>query len=142
MLEAGCGVAELRPPSLSQFRNSAATTRCMITGIHAMFYSSDPDATRAFLRDILRLKANDVGGGWLIFPLTQAEVAVHPVENNESSAGTHEFSFYCDDIRATVTDLKSRGAEFSNEIEDTGWGLVTRLEIPGGCSALLYERKY
>ena len=114
----------------------------MITGIHAMFYSSDPDGTRAFLRDVLQLKANDVGGGWLIFPLNQAELAVHPVEDTEPATGTHEFSFYCDDIRAAVAELESRGAEFSGGIEDMGWGMVTRLEIPGGCSALLYQRKY
>ena len=107
-----------------------------------MFYSSDPDATRAFLRDVLQLKTNDAGGDWLIFPLSQAEVAVHPIEDSDATAGTHEFSFYCDDIHSTVTDLKSRGATFASDIQDTGWGLVTRLEIPGGCSALLYERKY
>src|SRR3954468_10951092 len=114
----------------------------MITGIHAMFYSSDPDATRTFLRDILKLPANDVGGGWLIFPVEQAEVAVHPVEDSDATAGTHEFSFYCDDIQAAVADLKSRGATFAAGIEDMGWGLVSRLQIPGGCSALLYQRKY
>ena len=81
----------------------------MIIGIHAMFYSSDPEATRAFLRDVLRLHANDVGGGWLIFPLNQAEVAVHPVDDTDAPAGTHEFSFYCDDVLATVADLKSPG---------------------------------
>ena len=107
-----------------------------------MFYSSDPDATRAFLRDTLQLKTNDAGGGWLIFPLDQSEVAVHPTDDTEAKPGTHEFSFYCDDIHKTVADLKSRGAKFKGDIEDTGWGLVTNLEIPGGCSAMLYERKY
>ena len=114
----------------------------MITGIHAMFYSSDPDATRKFLRDVLQLKANDVGGGWLIFPLNQAEVAVHPVEDTKAAAGTHEFSFYCDDIHSSVAEFQSRGADFNGKIEDQGWGLVTHLEIPGGCSAMLYQRKY
>ena len=114
----------------------------MITGIHAMFYSSDPDATRAFLRDVLQLKANDAGGGWLIFPVNEAELAVHPVDDTETAPGTHEFSFYCDDIHAAVAELKKRGAALAGEIEDTGWGLVTHLEIPGGCSALLYQRKY
>jgi catechol 2,3-dioxygenase-like lactoylglutathione lyase family enzyme len=114
----------------------------MITGVHAMFYSADPDATRAFLRDSLGMHANDVGGGWLIFPLTQAEVAVHPLEDGRPAAGAHEFSFYCDDINATVRDLESRGAKPSGNIEDMGWGLVIRLQIPGGCTALLYQRKY
>ena len=114
----------------------------MINGVHAMFYSSDPEATRAFLRDVLELQANDVGGGWLIFPFAQAEVAVHPTEDTDSTAGTHEFSFYCDDVHTTVSQLKTRGAKFSGPIEDTGWGLVTHLEIPGGCSVMLYQRKY
>ncbi len=114
----------------------------MINGIHAMFYSSDPDATRAFLRDVLKLSANDVGGGWLIFPVNDAELAVHPVEEGGSPAGTHNFSFYCDDVKATMTDLKSRGAKFKGDIQDMGWGLVTELEIPGGCNALLYEKRY
>jgi catechol 2,3-dioxygenase-like lactoylglutathione lyase family enzyme len=114
----------------------------MITGVHAMFYSSDPEATRAFLRDTMSMQANDVGEGWLIFPLPEAEVAVHPVEDEGAPAGTHNFSFYCDDIKATVAELKSRGAKFDGEIEDMGWGLVARLEIPSGCSALLYQKKY
>src|SRR6266576_1410572 len=114
----------------------------MITGVHAMFYSSDLEAARAFLRDVLQLKGNDVGGGWLIFPLSQAEVAVHPVEDTEATPGAQEFSFYCEDIHATAADLKSRGAKLSGEIEDMGWGLVVRLEIPGGCSGMIYQRKY
>jgi predicted enzyme related to lactoylglutathione lyase len=114
----------------------------MITGVHAMFYSSEPAATRAFLRDVLQLDANDVGQGWLIFSVHQAEVAVHPTDETEAAPGTHEFSFYCDDIEKMVAELKSRGAKFTGNVEDTGWGLVANLEIPGGCSALLYQRKY
>jgi catechol 2,3-dioxygenase-like lactoylglutathione lyase family enzyme len=114
----------------------------MINGVHAMFYSSDPEATRTFLRDVLQLQANDVGGGWLIFPVNQAEVAVHPTEDTGAPAGTHEFSFYCDDVYKTVAELKSRGANFSGEITDTGWGLVTNVQIPGGCSVMLYQKRY
>ena len=114
----------------------------MINGVHAMFYSSDPEATRSYLRDVLQLEANDAGGGWLIFPLKQAEVAVHPTEDTDSPAGTHEFSFYCDDINTTVAQLKSRGGTFEGEIEDSGWGLVTHLHMPGECSIMLYQRKY
>jgi hypothetical protein len=114
----------------------------MITGVHTMFYSSDPDATRNFLRDVMKLPSRDVGGGWLIFPMSEAEVAVHPVEDTDAAAGTHEFSFYCDNIESTVAELKTRGAKLSSKIDDMGWGLVTRLEIPGGCSALLYQKKY
>ena len=117
----------------------------MITGLHALFYSSDPEATRAFLRDQLGLPGHDVGQGWLLFPFRDAELGVHPVEEpatGGASAGRHEFSFYCDDIHQTVAELKSRGVEFAQEVEDRGWGFVTRLTIPGGCEALLFQPRY
>ncbi|OAI42980.1 hypothetical protein AYO41_03095 [Verrucomicrobia bacterium SCGC AG-212-E04] len=117
----------------------------MITGLHAMFYSSDPEATRAFLRDKLGLPANDVGGGWLIFGFPESELGVHPTEDaapHGAPAGTHQFSFFCDDIKQTVSELKARGVEFAEEISDTGWGLVTRLKIPGGCEAQIYQPRY
>ncbi len=110
-----------------------------------MFYSSDPEATRAFLRDKLGLPANDVGGGWLIFAFREAELGVHPTEDQSSSGsapGTHQFSFFCDDIQQTVADLRACGVEFAGDIVDTGWGLATRLKIPGGCEAQIYQPRY
>lgn len=115
----------------------------MIKGVHTMFYSSDPEATRAFLRDQLGLRATDVGGGWLIFGFKSAETGVHPVEGAESSpAGTHQFSFYCDDIETTVATLKARGVEFQHDVKDAGWGLVTTMKVPGGCEVQLYQPRY
>jgi hypothetical protein len=115
----------------------------MILGLHGLFYSSDAAATRAFIRDKLKLPFSDVGDGWLIFDLPQADMGVHPIDNEgKPAAGTHDLSFYCDDIKGTVADLKSRGVYFKKEIEDHGYGLVTHLTMPGGIEVQLYEPKY
>ena len=98
----------------------------MIRGMHAMFYSSEAEALRAFLRDKLGLPATDVGGGWLIFDLPEADMGCHPAEPGKGApSGTADISFYCDDIAATVAELKGRGVEFTQEVEDHGYGFVT-----------------
>ena len=96
----------------------------MIKGVHTMFYTSEPEALRAFLRDKLGFPATDVGDGWLIFDLPEADLGCHPADANDGApSGTHAISFYCDDIRATVAELKSRGVEFAGDVVDggTGW---------------------
>ena len=113
----------------------------MIRGLHGMFYSSQADAMRAFLRDQLRLPFTDVGGGWLIFDLPEADIGVHPVDEPAQS-GTQDISFYCDDIEGTVADLRARGIAFEGEIADQGWGHVTHFMMPGDVRVLLYEPKY
>ena len=115
----------------------------MIRGLHGLFYSSDAAATRAFLRDALRLPFNDVGEGWLIFDLPEADVGVHPIDDSgEPPANTHDVSFYCDDIHGTVADLRSRGVEFKSEPQDHGYGWVTHFTMPGGVEVQLYEPRY
>jgi hypothetical protein len=114
----------------------------MIRGVHTMFYSSRPEELRAFLRDVLRFPSADVGDGWLIFDLPEADMGVHPVEGEETPSGTPDISFYRDDIHATVAELTGRGVEFLGEVEDRGYGLVTRFKVPGGFSVQLYEPKY
>src|SRR2546421_4781636 len=116
----------------------------MIRGVHAMFYSSQADELRAFLRDKLGLPFTDVGSGWLIFDLAEAEMGVHPSDESHahSRAGTHSISFYCDDIKRTVADLKAKGVEFTNQIADAGYGLVTQFKLPGGVLADLYQPQY
>ena len=114
----------------------------MIRGVHTMFYCSQAEELRAFLRDKLGLKATDVGGGWLIFDLPEADMGVHPTEGGEPASGTADISFYCDDIAATVRELTSRGVESVHDIEDHGYGLVTRLKVPGGFDVQLYQPKY
>lgn len=113
----------------------------MIRGIHGLFYSSDPEATRAFFRDQVRLPGSDVGGGWLIFDLPEGDLGVHPIED-PNDAGVHDISFYCDDIHGTVADLQSRGVEFLRDVEDHGYGLVTYFKAPGGIKVQLYEPRY
>lgn len=115
----------------------------MIRGLHGLFYSSEPEAMRAFMRDKLRLPFSDVGEGWLIFDLPEGDVGVHPTgDSGGTRAGTHDVSFYCDDIQGTVADLKSRGVPFKGGIEDHGYGMVTYFTMPGGVEVQLYEPRY
>jgi hypothetical protein len=115
----------------------------MIKGVHTMFYTDKPDELRAFLRDKLRFPFTDVGGGWLIFDLPQADMGVHPSHDADGKRNaTHNISFYCDDIHATVKDLKSRGVEFTGDISDQGYGLVTHFKVPGDFEVQLYQPLY
>jgi len=114
----------------------------MIRGMHAMFYSSEADALRAFLRDKLGLSGTDVGGGWLIFDAPEADLGVHPIDGSEVASGSADISFYCDDIAQTVAELRARGVEFTQEPEDHGYGLVTFFNVPGGFKVQLYQPKY
>ena len=109
----------------------------MITGAHAIIYSTDADATRAFLRDTLGFDSVDSGGGWLIFALPPAELAVHPDETHR-----HELFLMCDDIHQTVSDLESRGVEIGGPITDEGWGLLTSIVVPGGGTLGIYEPRH
>jgi catechol 2,3-dioxygenase-like lactoylglutathione lyase family enzyme len=113
-----------------------------IKGVHTMFYSSEPEELRAFLRDKLGFNSfTDTGDGWLIFNLPEADMGVHPTEG-EPESGTRDISFYCDDIKATVKELKGRGVEFLTDVEDHGYGWVTRFKMPGNIEADLYQPKY
>ena len=115
----------------------------MIKGVHTMFYSSEPDALRAFIRDKLRFPYTDVGEGWLIFDLPEAEMGCHPADPAEGAvSGTPDISFYCDDIHKTVAELKARGVEFTDQVADHGYGLVTHFKMPGDCEVQLYEPRY
>ena len=118
----------------------------MIRGVHTMFYSSEPEALREFLRDKLGFGSwTDVGGGWLIFDLPEADMGVHPADpggEHGQPAGVHDVSFYCDDIHATVAELKDRGVAFTGEVADAGFGLATRFEMPGGVRAQIYQPRY
>ena len=118
----------------------------MIRGVHTMFYSAEPEALRAFLRDKLGFDSHtDVGGGWLIFDLPEADMGVHPADANAehgAPAGTHDISFYCDDLRATVAELEGRGVTFDGEVADAGFGLAIGFEMPGGVRVQLYQPHY
>lgn len=117
----------------------------MIKGVHTMFYSDDAEGMRAFLRDKLGFPYTDVGEGWLIFDLPEADMGVHPSDpegKHGAPAGTHDISFYCDDLEATVDELKARGVEFVGDIADAGFGLVTHFNMPGGVKVQLYQPRY
>jgi catechol 2,3-dioxygenase-like lactoylglutathione lyase family enzyme len=109
----------------------------VITGSHVIVYSRDAEADRAFFRDVLKYPHVDAGGGWLIFKLPPAEVAVHPAEGQPS----HELYLMCDDVSATVADLAAHGVACS-EVTDQGWGLLTQLKLPGGGEVGLYEPRH
>lgn len=109
----------------------------MITGAHSIIYSTDPEADRAFLRDVLQFPYVDVGHGWLIFGLPPAEVAVHPSEEN----GIHEFYLMSDDIHAFIAEMSRRGI-VSTEIESQPWGALTRITLPGGGKLGIYQPRH
>jgi len=118
----------------------------MIKGVHTMFFSSEPEALRTFLRDRLGFSSHtDVGGGWLIFDLPEADMGVHPSDERGSHgqpAGTHDISFYCEDLRATIEELEGRGVVFDGEVVDAGFGLMIHFRMPGGVRAQLYQPHY
>jgi len=109
----------------------------MINGAHAIVYSTNADADRAFLRDVLGLPHVDVGGGWLIFGLPPAEVAVHPSDANDA----HELYFMCDDVNAFVAAMAAREVACS-AIADRGWGLLTSVTLPSGGSLGVYQPRH
>jgi catechol 2,3-dioxygenase-like lactoylglutathione lyase family enzyme len=109
----------------------------MINGAHAIIYSSDAEADRAFLRDVLGFSGVDVGGGWLIFSLPPAELAVHPAERG----GTHELYLMCDDVEAFVTEMAARGVACS-PLVDLRWGRLTSITLPGGGTLGVYQPRH
>jgi catechol 2,3-dioxygenase-like lactoylglutathione lyase family enzyme len=115
----------------------------MIKGAHTMFYSSDAEGLRNFFRDKLGLPATDIGHGWLIFNLPEADLGCHPAnEGGAAPSGTADISFYCDDVNQTVQELKAKGVVFKGEIEDHGYGLVTHFHAPGNFTIQLYQPQY
>jgi len=109
----------------------------MIKGMHCLFYTPRAEELRVFIRDKLLLPYADVGEGWLIFDLPEADLGCHP-----SDRTYHSISFYCDDIKKTVSDLKSRGVEFTTGISEESWGLLTYFRMPGNMEVELYQPKY
>jgi hypothetical protein len=110
----------------------------MITGAHAVIFTKDAERLRAFLRDVLEFPSVDAGHGWLIFALPPAELAAQPTDED----ARHELYLMCDDIHATIAQLKANGAELGEQVSDEGFGLVTSLKLPGGGKLDLYEPKH
>src|SRR4051794_7297840 len=110
----------------------------MINGGHVIIYSADPEADRAFFADVLAYPHVDTGGGWLIFKLPPAEIAMHP----PAGGAAQEFFFMCDDIDATMKELGAKGAEFPHPVTEERWGRLTRLRLPSGSELGIYEPRH
>jgi catechol 2,3-dioxygenase-like lactoylglutathione lyase family enzyme len=110
----------------------------VINGSHVILFSADPDADRRFFADVLGQPHVDAGGGWLIFRLPPAELAVHPTDG----PSTHELFFMCDDVEATVAELQAKGVEFTQGLTEERWGRLTRFRLPGGSDVGLYEPRH
>jgi catechol 2,3-dioxygenase-like lactoylglutathione lyase family enzyme len=108
----------------------------MITGVHALVYSKEPEALREWFRDVLGLTSIDAHEGWPIFALPPAEMAVHPVDGGE---GKHELFLMCDDLETTMKELAAKGVEFAAPVSEQRWGKLTSIRIPGGGELSLYQ---
>ena len=109
----------------------------MITGVHAIVFSPQEDALRALFGDVLGFPSVQAGPGWPIFGLPPAELAVHP-----GGAHRHELYLMCDDIHATLAELRARGVEAASEVADRGWGLAASLRLPDGAELGIYEPRH
>ncbi|MGA2528521.1 MAG: VOC family protein [Acidimicrobiales bacterium] len=119
----------------------------MITAVHNLVYSDDAEATRAFFRDVLGWPNVDAHDGWLIFATGPSELGVHPSSGEHegvpwSARDRHEISLVCDDLAATVAELRAKGATFTREVRDDGFGLTISLAVPGAGEMLLYEPRH
>ena len=119
----------------------------MITALHTLVYADDPDAARAFFRDVLEWPGVDTGGGWLIFKTGPSELGVHPSswEHEGTRGGTDQsfdLSLVCDDLSATMAELSGRGAEFSGDVVEQPWGSTVQLVVPGAGPVTLFQPHY
>jgi catechol 2,3-dioxygenase-like lactoylglutathione lyase family enzyme len=110
----------------------------VINGAHLILYSRDAEADRAFLGQMLGSRGVDAGGGWLIFALPPAEVAVHPTDGESK----HELYLMCDDIQGTLAELSTVGAEIVRHPTEAAWGVVATIAMPSGAELSLYEPRH
>jgi catechol 2,3-dioxygenase-like lactoylglutathione lyase family enzyme len=120
----------------------------VITALHTLVYAEDPEAARAFFRDVLELPGTDTGDGWLIFKTGPSELGVHPSswehEGRRGSTDQHfDVSLICDDLDRTMAELTAKGVEFVGEVRDEGWGITTQMKVPGAAALMtVYQPKY
>jgi len=110
----------------------------VITGMHAIVFSPAAEKVRAFFADVLAMPSVDAGGGWLIFALPPAELAVHPAEG----ATRHELYLMCDDIHDTLAGLRAKGVEVAQDVSDQGWGLLAAIRLPDGSEFPIYQPRH
>jgi hypothetical protein len=114
-----------------------------IIGAHMLLYSREADALRAMLRDRFGFKSVDAGGGWLIFALPPSELGVHPAEGLTYESGVrHQVTFMCDEIQATITELRNKGVQIDGEPEDEGFGITVMMTLPGSVQVMLDEPRH
>jgi predicted enzyme related to lactoylglutathione lyase len=135
--------AHVTPPALAApakrwLPGYSSYDRGVITGMHAIVFSPQAEKVRAFFADVLGMPSADAGGGWLIFALPPAELAVHPAEGGSH----HELYLMCDDIQATLTDLRDKGVEVARDVRDQGWGLLAAIRLPDGSELPIYEPRH
>src|SRR5262245_56661322 len=130
-LSVGCSA---RNSPTRQSTVSTTMEMAMITGMHAVVYTRNAEADRAFFRDVLGFSFVDAGGGWLFFAAPPSELACHPAESN----GKHELYLMCDDLRAAIAHLGEQGIA-CGPVSDQGWGLLSTVRLPGGGDLGLYE---
>jgi predicted enzyme related to lactoylglutathione lyase len=119
----------------------------MITGAHFLLYSKDPEADRAFFRDVLGWRHVDVGGGWLIFKLPPGEAAVHPRMDAVLAQrhAEHELLgvvlyLMCDDLPTTIKSLEAKNVKCT-EMGEESWGIKATIRLPSGGEIGLYQPK-
>jgi catechol 2,3-dioxygenase-like lactoylglutathione lyase family enzyme len=110
-----------------------------ITGVHAVLYAHEAEADRAWLTDVLGLESVDAGGGWLIFALPPAELAVHPASGE---GGEVELYLMCDDIERTLAELEGKGVAIAAPISNEGWGRLARIAVPGAGELGIYAPRH
>lgn len=108
-----------------------------ITGVHALFHTPQAESLRAVLRDVLGWRHVDAHDGWLIFALPPAELGVHPDDEPR-----HELSLMCDDLDATVAELREKGIEFRDDRQIAGFGVTITMVLPGGVDVMLYQPRH
>ena len=119
----------------------------MIQGVHLLLTSTNPEADRAFFRDVLNFRHVDAGEGWLIFALPPTELAIHPAEKNLTRAhGGNDLAagtvyLMCDNLRETLDSLSAKSIHHG-EIQEARWGVVSSIALPGGASLGLYEPRH
>ena len=119
----------------------------MITGAHVLMYSTNPEADRAFVRDVLELRGIDIGHGWIIFKMPPSELAVHPGDGAFAQRhGGHVMPgalvyLMCDDLESTMAALAKKNVACT-EVETEDWGIRTTIRMPSGGEIGLYQPRH
>jgi predicted enzyme related to lactoylglutathione lyase len=119
----------------------------VITAVHTLVYADDAPAARAFFSDVIGWPFVDSGDGWLIFGTGPSEMGVHPTSQEHEgqtwhTEQHHEISLMCDDLESTIAELQAKGARFTREPRDEGWGYTTMIEVPGAEPVMIYQPKH